>query len=164
MIAAPPEASTVSVLMGELKTTIAPHRLRTVLGSCVGIILFDPKRKIGSMGHIVLPASNGRATPTTLGKFADTALPAMLEQIKQIAKGESRLVAKIAGGAAMFGVGSQTNNIGLMNKQAVEAILKEASIPILAHDLGGEKGRRVTFDIATGEVMIEVQDQPTIRI
>jgi chemotaxis protein CheD len=164
LIAVSEESLLISVLMGDVKTTSAPNRLRTILGSCVGIMLFDARRKMGSMGHIVLPASNGRATDQTLGKFADTALPLMLQQMKEGIKGERRIVAKIAGGASMFGVGSQTNNIGLLNKQAVETLLKAANIPIIACDLGGEKGRRVTFDLVTGEVTIEVQDRPMTKI
>jgi chemotaxis protein CheD len=156
------ESQLISVLMGEIKTSSAPHRLRTILGSCVGIMLYDARRRVGSLAHVVLPSSNGRATSTTLGKFADSALPAMLEMIQKQGGGP-RLSAKLAGGAAMFGVGSQTNNIGLLNKQAVEQLLKEVGIPILGHDLGGEKGRRVTFDLATGEVKVEVQDRPSLQ-
>jgi chemotaxis protein CheD len=162
LVAVAQDISVISVLMGELKSTTSPHRLRTILGSCVGIMLFDGRKKVGSLGHIVLPWSNNRVTPATVGKFADTALPAMIDQIQQMGGGP-RLTAKLAGGAAMFGVGSQTNNIGLLNKQAVEALLKEAGIPIIGQDLGGEKGRRVTFDIATGEVTVEIQGQPTIQ-
>ncbi len=162
MVAVAQESSVVSVLMGELKSTTSPHRLRTILGSCVGIMLFDGRKKVGSLAHIVLPWANNRATPATVGKFADTALPAMVDQIREMGGGP-RLTAKLAGGAAMFGVGSQTNNIGLLNKQAVEALLKEMGIPIIGQDLGGEKGRRVTFNVATGEVTVEIQDRPTIQ-
>ena len=47
-------------------------------------------------------------------------------------------------------------NIGQMNQEAIERILAELRIPILARDLGGATGRRLTLDTASGIVAIKV--------
>ena len=55
--------------------------------------------------------------------------------------------------------GSETNpglNIGRRNQEAIEQILAELRIPVLARDLGGEAGRRMTLDTASGMITIRV--------
>jgi chemotaxis protein CheD len=47
-------------------------------------------------------------------------------------------------------------NIGQRNQEAIERILAELRIPVLARDLGGESGRRMTLDTASGMITIKV--------
>ncbi len=145
--------------IGRWGVAAAPSRLRTLLGSCVGIALHDRIAKLGGLAHIVLPDSRGDAANP--GKFADTAIPALIEELDRCLQGKSRgrLTARIAGGACMFqtaGASGQALNIGEMNIVAVERILGSLRIPIVARDVGGEAGRRLTFNLATGVVTIRV--------
>jgi chemotaxis protein CheD len=74
-------------------------------------------------------------------------------------KARPRLIAKLAGGASMFQVNPDPNstlNIGQRNQEAIEQILGELKIPILARDLGGSAGRRLTLDTASGMIAIKV--------
>jgi len=125
----------------------------------VGVILHDRVARLGGLGHIVLPDSRGsRDHP---GKFADTAIPAMVGEIERQlqVKARGRLVAKLVGGASMFPTGGNSNpamNIGQMNQEAVERILGELRIPIVARDLGGGNGRHLTLDTASGIVAIKI--------
>ena len=149
----------ISVAIGQWAVAAAPVKIRTLLGSCVGVILHDRVARLGGLAHIVLPDSRGSADHP--GKFADTAIPAMIGDIERQlqVKARSRLVAKLVGGANMFPVGGKTNpamNIGQMNQQAVERILGELRIPIVARDLGGGSGRHLTLDTASGIVAIKV--------
>ena len=156
---APSAAATVSVAIGQWAVAAAPVKIRTLLGSCVGVVLYDRVARVGGMAHIVLPSSRGAADHP--GKFADTAVPAMIAEIerhlKAVARG--RLVAKLLGGASMFPTGGPSNptlNIGQMNQEAVEQILGELRIPIVGRDLGGGCGRHLTLDTASGIVGIWV--------
>jgi chemotaxis protein CheD len=89
------------------------------------------------------------------GKFADTAIPGMIDELGKLTgrKGKSHLWAKIIGGARMF-PGGPALNIGQKNQDAVEKILAELGLPVVARDVGGDMGRRVTFDTASGLVCI----------
>ncbi len=120
----------VSVAIGQWAVAVAPVKIRTLLGSCVGVILFDRVARLGAIAHIVLPDSRGALEHP--GKFADTAIPAMIAEIerKLAVKPAGRLVAKLAGGARMFatGDGSSTGgnsvlNVGQMNQEAAERVL-----------------------------------------
>ena len=66
----------ISVAIGQWAVAAAPVKIRTLLGSCVGVILHDRVARLGGLGDIVLPNSRGSADHP--GKFADTAIPASL--------------------------------------------------------------------------------------
>jgi chemotaxis protein CheD len=57
-------------------------------------------------------------------------------------------------GASPASASNATLNIGRLNQEAVEQILAALRIPIVARDLGGEAGRHVTLDTATGLVLV----------
>jgi len=152
------ESAIVSVAIGQWTVAEAPSRLRTLLGSCVGVVVYDRGGRVGGLAHIVLP--NSRGATDHPGKYADTAIPALIAEVERRLGGgpACKLVAKLAGGASMFPGGppspNVTLNIGRLNHEAVEAILTARRIPILARDLGGGGGRNLTFDLATGIVSI----------
>jgi chemotaxis protein CheD len=103
----------------------------------------------------VLPDSLGRTEHP--GKYADTAVPAMLGRMKELA-GQSplKLHARIAGGANMFATADSEKTVGMQNVLAVERILDSLRIPITGRHCGGEQGRRMIFDTATGDVTIDI--------
>jgi len=151
----PAEDAIVSVPIGRWGVAAAPAKIRTLLGSCVGIVLHDPRARVGGVAHIVLPRSGGEADHP--GKYADTAIPALIADLDRLRGGRSGrgLVAKLAGGASMFQAGSAIN-IGRRNAETVEEVLTGLGIPVLASDVGGESGRRITLDTATGVVAIRI--------
>lgn len=150
-----------SIRMGEMSVEAEGQLLRTLLGSCVGLALHDRRQQIGGLAHIVLPRSRGQVQQP--GKFVDTAVPALVEDMRSVAKNELRLTAKIAGGAKMFAT-SASAAIGQQNVEACEAILRELKIPLLASHCGGEKGRRMSFDPVHGIVRIEIVGEETVEI
>jgi chemotaxis protein CheD len=151
----PDPVKIVSVPIGRWAVAAAPVHIRTLLGSCAGVVLYDRAAHLGGVAHIVLPDSRGAADHP--GKFADTAIPAMIEDLCQLLGRKSRpqLTAKLVGGASMFQSAS-TFDIGRMNGEAVERILGNLGIPVLARDLGGGSGRRLTLDTASGIVSIRI--------
>jgi chemotaxis protein CheD len=139
--------------------------LRTLLGSCVGVMLYERKRKLLGLAHVVMPDSLGRSQP--VGKYADTAIPETIRRMEALI-GASRLAlsAKIAGGANMFAHVTPTpaRPIGDQNIAAIEQILLALDIPIVGRHLGGTAGRRLVADAESGSVEIHMIGQPTIRI
>ena len=88
--------------MGAIGAAQGDSVLRTLLGSCLGLVLYERRLRIGGLAHIVLPTAP--AGPCELpGKFVDTAVPALIRKMEQLADGAPlKLWAKIAGGANMF--------------------------------------------------------------
>lgn len=150
-----------SIGMGAIGCGREAGTLRTFLGSCVGLALYDPRLRVAALAHIVLPDSRGEGHPP--GKYADTAIPEAVEMLRTLAGGGSlRLSAKIAGGAKMFAFQSGIT-IGDQNIQAVEERLAALDIPILGRSCGGDKGRRMTVDVASGAVTVERMGLPDER-
>ena len=135
--------------------------LRTFVGSCVALILQDRRRGVAALAHVMLPASNDTAAPP--GKCADTAVPEMLRLLARCAGQPPACTAKLVGGAKMFAFGTGTP-IGAQNVTALEAALGAAGIPITARDCGGDCGRRVTVDVATGVVTVETVGRPPLTL
>ncbi|MFC7392572.1 chemotaxis protein CheD [Scopulibacillus cellulosilyticus] len=118
------------------------------LGSCVGVVIYDQVTKTAGMAHIMLPdsaLSKNKTFPP--GKYADTALAALLKKLKAYDVNENRLYAKLAGGAEMFRY-TEKVSIGKVGPRNVEAVKKELyrlSIPVVSEDTGGHYGRTIEF-------------------
>ncbi len=146
----------IKVGMADLNIAKAPDILQTCgLGSCVGICLWDSSAKLAGMAHIMLPCSSiGKRGNEA--KFADTALPLLIEKMKKSGADEHRLIAKIAGGSQMFSFSSSSDvmKIGERNTEAVKQCLKNARIRLIAEDTGGSYGRTIELNAETGSLYI----------
>ena len=149
------EYKEIKVGIADYKLAKTPDRIMTIgLGSCVGIALLDKKTGIGGLAHIMLPSSEKFSNVTNIKKFADLALPNLIKEMVAQGAKERDLKAKIAGGASMFNFSDSKANmdIGGRNSVAVKEILKSRRIPIISEEIGGTKGRTITFDTATGDL------------
>ncbi|PQO44666.1 chemotaxis protein CheD [Blastopirellula marina] len=136
--------------LGQIQIAKNDEVLSSILGSCIGVAIFDSSRRIAALAHVVLPNSGGR--PGSPGRFADTAIPAMLQELRSKGANPQQLRAKIAGGARMFG--NSQINIGERNADEVRRQLKEKNIPLIGEDVGGMKGRKVLFTPQTSKMEI----------
>lgn len=143
--------------ISDLKVCKVPDSLITyALGSCVGICLFDKVRGVAGMSHIMLPDSTQMKNSTIQAmKFADTAVPLLVNEMKRFGAQPSSLTAKIAGGALMFATTSDKFNIGERNVAAVKQVLRDLKIPITASDTGLNYGRTITFNAENGSLEVK---------
>lgn len=150
----------VNVGIAELHVVSSPDVLRTILGSCVGICLFDPEAKIIGLSHIMLAEKN--AAEGNPKKYADTAVPLLIEEMVKAGSEEKRLVAKVVGGATMFKISENSimGEIGKSNLRKVKEMLSQRSIPVLAEDSGGDAGRTIDFYSEDGSVKIKSLGKP----
>jgi chemotaxis protein CheD len=147
----------ISVGIGDLGVAKSPTILETVsLGSCVGIVLYDPISKVGGLAHIMLPDSKLSKHQTSPSKFADTAIVLMIQEMQKLGAQKNRLHAKIAGGACMFALLNLDPlvTIGERNIKAVKEILWKEKIPLLAEETGKNFGRTIHFFTETGKVHV----------
>jgi chemotaxis protein CheD len=139
--------------MGETVLLHKAETARSVVGSCAGLMICHRRLKLAVVAHIVLPEAAGR--PGLPGKFADTAIPYMIDLLGKQGADRSALIAKVAGGAQMFGPAGPLQ-VGDANIRAVGAILSDLGIPLQARSVGGNKGRKLTFRCDSGEICVEV--------
>jgi len=158
--------NTVVIGIGDYVVVEGDTKTSTVgLGSCIGTVLYDDLRKVSGMSHIMLPVKGDRDDRP--GKYADAAIPILVDEMVKKGVLKSRIKAKIAGGASLFAFKEDHLKIGDRNIEAVKKVLSEQNIPIIAKDVGGDRGRTIIFDPATNNLFIKMvkkgPDQPSER-
>ena len=143
-----------SARMGEMVISSDPNEelVALGLGSCIGLAIVDRTAGVAGLAHIVLPESNDRGDQ--VGKFADTAVPELIEKMRRAGAVVRRFETAIAGGARMFEM-SGGLDIGSRNETAVRAALAKARITVKAAQTGGDTGR--TVKIAVGDLLVTVR-------
>lgn len=147
----------IKVLIGQIAITRHPNVLQAVLGSCIGLAIYDEKNGLAGLAHILLPDSHNRPVGTLPGKFANMAVPCLCDGLIKYGAVRKNLKAKIAGGARMFAKSMSYNHkdVGSMNVAAVLKVLKETAIPLVSREVGGSTGRKVEFHIDKFNLIIE---------
>jgi chemotaxis protein CheD len=145
----------IVVKMGELTVSEREDdELTAILGSCVGVVLYDTEKCRAGMAHVMLPERIDLHSGTE--KKTKYAVPAVLELYRQMLELGSRkycLKAKLVGGARMFGE-NNLQNIGERNLEMTKYALRRLNIPIAAERTGGLKGINVNVNVATARVRI----------
>ena len=159
--------------MADLVVASAPAKLITLgLGSCIGLVIFDTTAKIAGMVHIMLPDSRGAKSLEKVGKFADTAVPALLDEM--IKKGaydsqvkvfmdEDRGVITVSF-IAMLMDGTRDGARPALYLVETTDMLSRMGIPLVASDTGGNKGRTVEFSTDTWILTIKTLGKGTSEI
>lgn len=126
------------------------------LGSCVAIALYDGTARVGGLAHVLLPAESMARDRSNPAKFAETAVPLLVDRMCAVGARANRLEAKIAGGASMFAnlIPSGGINIGERNVRAVRDALSAAGVPLTGEDTGSDYGRSVYLFLEDGRVEV----------
>lgn len=144
-----------SLRAGELRVLPAPAKLVIHgLGSCVAVFVYDAGTRVGGMAHILLPGPPAKDT-VHLGRYANTAVAAIVDESIRLGARREALRAKVTGGSRMFSVDpGAPPTVGDKNIEAALQALQEARIAVVAHDVGGEHGRTVLADLSDGSLTI----------
>jgi chemotaxis protein CheD len=124
------------------------------LGSCVAAILWDPTARVGGMAHVLLPVPPPRWKDAPAGRYAQTAVPTLLQAMVLAGAQRATTVARLVGGAAMFSnlIAPGLIHTGERNVLATREALHAAGIPLRGEWVGGDFGRSVELDLASGRV------------
>lgn len=128
------------------------------LGSCIGLAMYDQRARCGGLCHIVLPVSE-KTDPEEPARFANTAVPWALNRLLELGATRINVVAKIVGGASLFGSSSPLLSIGERNIEAVSAALALYRIPLVAQEVGGNKGRTMALYLSDGRIEVRSASQ-----
>jgi chemotaxis protein CheD len=128
------------------------HLVTTVLGSCVAVCLWDPRRGLGGINHFLLPLWNGEGLPTP--RYGSVAVPRLVEGMTARGGRREDLQAKVFGGASLWRGAEGVLAIGERNAALARRLLEDLGVPVVGSDCGGACGRKVLFDTGTGEVLL----------
>ncbi len=141
---------------GEILVSQEPCLIKTILGSCVSVCLFDPTTRIGGMNHYLFPESRGKKDIPN--KYGDQAIINLLHKMEQTGARMFSLEAKICGGAKLFDSESEIFETGRKNSDTAKKILKDRRITIVLGDVGGNFGRSICFNTFNGDLQVKQLD------
>jgi chemotaxis protein CheD len=133
------------------------------LGSCIGLVLIDRRMGVAGLAHVVLPASGGNSEVNQF-KFADRAVPELIDRVVALGARRPLLEAVIVGGASMFAAIGSSMEIGARNEDAVRDALSANRIRVSAAATGGARGRTVRVDPKAGTVTVREAGGPDTRL
>lgn len=146
----------VTVLVGDLKTGGRDDMLVThALGSCLGLVVYDPTAGVGGLLHAMLPLSsiNPQKAIANPAMFVDTGVPMLFRALYDNGAQKSRLIVKAAGCGNPMG-GDQVFKIGERNYTVLKKLLWKNNILMAAEDIGGSQSRTIHFDIGQGRILL----------
>lgn len=143
------------VRIGEVRSARGVGRLLTfALGSCLGVVAYDPLARVGGLLHAMLPDSlslpdRARDNPHL---FVDTGISELLRSCIALGAKRERLWFKAAGGANPQGATGAPDffRVGERNGEALKRAVRLGRLNLVAADLGGHASRTVQFDVASG--------------
>lgn len=140
-----------------MKISSSPNILVTRgLGSCLGVVLYEPRKKLGGLAHPMLPVAKDFKHQDRPAKFVDTVITLMVEKLQEQGCKMSNLSAKLFGGAHMFSSVPLDSifNIGFRNIKSAGDTLHACGIKIIGEDAGDNYGRTIFFELETGIVKV----------
>ena len=155
----------ISLLPGEFATS-RKDVLSTVLGTCISVILYSKKKKIGGMNHFMLPKNKSierDGIQHIAGKYGINAMELLINSLMKHGVNKNELVAKVFGGGSMFSLNTSATSkqhVGLLNIDFAIYYLEEERIPIISQDTGGVGGRKILFFPETGNVLLSKIKRP----
>src|SRR5689334_8794866 len=143
------------VRMGELAASaVAGDVLVSLgLGSCIGLALLDRRVGVAGLAHVVLPESGPNAGTRSL-KFADFAVPELIDRVVRLGGRRAMLEAAMVGGASMFAVSRSSLEVGQRNEAAVREQLAAHRINVIAAETGGDRGRTIRVHVGSSLVTV----------
>jgi chemotaxis protein CheD len=156
----------VNLRPGELHVAREPTLITTLLGSCISVCLYNPKRKMGAICHGVLPCFRNSPQRTSF-HFVDSSIDYMIDVLGTQQKTASEeLAAKLFGGANVLALGARArkkgSTVGDQNIEAARSALRSHGVPIVVERVGGHQGRKLFFYSQTGEVLLRpLRQQPS---
>lgn len=149
-----PHLIDIFLLPGDYFVGGEDYRIRTLLGSCVSITLWHPKRRIGTMSHFVLSSRQPARGESLNSRYAEESLELMLAELRAMGVEPAQCQAKIFGGGIMFPklAAKQHNSIGRQNGEEARRLLRARGITVVSESLYGVGHRLIIFDVGSGHV------------
>jgi chemotaxis protein CheD len=133
---------------GQLLVSTEPRLLRTILGSCVSVCLYDPTLRQGGMNHFMLPHTPLRDEASF--RYGDRAMTALVERLERLGSERGMLCASVFGGAHLLAEFSEVLHLGRANVEFAMHWLARVGITVTESGVLGARARKIEFDLASG--------------
>lgn len=140
---------------GHLYIATEPAVVNTILGSCVSVCLWSAESGIGGINHYLLPA--GLATSPSALRYGNVSIELLLQRLQRVGCRLGSLQAKVFGGACVLdAMRGKSGQLGAKNVEVASSALAAVGIPIMASDVGGNRGRKLVFQPHDGSALVKL--------
>src|SRR5690242_19096441 len=133
---------------GQLQVSTEPCRIRTILGSCVAVCLFDPELQHGGLNHFMLPVAPSAHELST--RYGNRAMRTLVDRLVRLGSEPRRLCASVYGGARVLFGDTEFLHLGRQNVEFAMQWLADAGVSVVGTGVGGMSARRIEFNATTG--------------
>ena len=143
----------VTLYIGGVHASAEATLIKTLLGSCIAVCLWDPVARVGGMNHFMLPQGDGKGDDLT--RFGVHAMDSLIGATMKVGGERRRLTAKLFGGAHVLDIAVTEGGIPQRNVDFVQTFLEREGFPVLSADVGGHQPRYVHFFTDSGRARVK---------
>src|SRR6056297_1649642 len=155
------------IKMGEMIFTRDPTKYHLLgLGPCLGIYIYNEKRKNYFMAHTTAPYQGEKTVEhpekglfRKNAKFTDMAIKVMVGRLKRRGNRRVDLKCKIVGGGKMF---NDDSDLGWRNVLSARKTLKRERIELIGEDVGNRTSLAILNFFPDGKMRIRKKHQKYI--
>lgn len=159
---APKDLPIVYLKPAEIYVTDKPTVVRTVLGSCLAVTMYNPRLGIAAVCHALLPTPDTQEAesrqPLNRYRYVDSVIPEMVAKMREHGSTPDEIEVKMFGGADLLSSAEErkTNRpVGKLNVATALRVLEQAGLRVSVSDVGGTFGRKIFFYTHSGEVLLK---------
>ncbi len=144
---------------GQVFVSTETKSIVLILGSCVGVCIWDEVNAIGGATHFLLPSWDG--TGVASPRYGNVAISILLQKLLEAGASRGQLRAKVFGGGCLFNSMRESSSrkeqhLGSRNVEMALEALAKAQIPVVSTVVGVDRGQRIVFRTDTGDAEIKV--------
>ena len=157
---------------GELHIAERPTTVWTLLGSCIAVVFYNERLRLGAICHAQLPEKRFRDATCRLPcnhpcykdkdapdserfKYVACSIRYMYDQFTARGITSDEITVKLFGGASVLEMSPGTINVAVENVKTARKVLQEYSLKLVRKDVGGQRGRTLYFYSDTGKVFMK---------
>ena len=144
----------ITLHVGGVHASAEPTMIRTLLGSCVAVCLWDERVRVGGMNHFLLPEGRPDGPRDEATRFGAHAMDCLVGEMLKLGADPRRMVAKVFGGASVLALGGSAAGVPQANVAFVRAYLTRERVPVAANSIGGTLPRQIRFFTETGKALV----------
>ena len=145
----------VVLYIGGVHASDQPIVIKTLLGSCIAVCLYDPVNMAGGMNHFMLPRGGGIGLGPDATRFGVHAMDCLISAVMKVGGDRRRCVAKCFGGAHVLDVRESAASVPQQNVEFIRSFLDDEGFRIVAEDMGGYHPRHVLFHPRAGRAFVK---------
>lgn len=127
------------------------------LGSCIGVLVWDPKVRVAGLLHYMLPDSkiDEERAKNNPYMFGNKGIPQLFREAYALGAVKERMQVYVVGGSQLMD-SAGIFNIGTRNYEVSKRLFAKNGIKPVKEDIGGSVNRTISIELATAKILLKV--------